>query len=248
MKKLRIVLTAVLLLGLTVGLAGIVRQQMDYRRGAEDYADAQEIARTAPTVSAPAEEPVDEPEEAAVDLTPLREVNEEVVGWIDIPGTEVSYPIVQAADNDYYLTHTWKRESSSVGAIFMDYRSDGGFGDFNTLIYGHRMRNGSMFGCLKDYMDQSYYEQAPTVLLTDDSGTHRYDIFAAYQAKTDAALYTPGADNRDLAEEVLQFAATHNVLRTGISPTAEDSVLTLVTCTGNGYSARWIVQAVLVEE
>lgn len=248
MKKLRIVLTAVLLLGLAVGLAGIVRQQLDYRKGAADYADAQEIARTAPTVSAPAEDPVDEPEEAAVDLTALREINAEVVGWIDIPGTEVSYPIVQAEDNDYYLTHTWKRESSSVGAIFMDYRSDGGFGDFNTLIYGHRMRNGSMFGCLKDYMDQSYYEQAPTVLLTDDSGTHRYDIFAAYQAKTDAALYTPGADNRDLAEEVLQFAATHNVLRTGISPTAEDSVLTLVTCTGNGYSARWIVQAVLVEE
>lgn len=246
MKKLRIVLTVILLLGLAVGLTGIVRQQLDYRKGAEDYADAQEMAK--PVVSAPAEEPVDELETPAVDLAALREVNPEVVGWIEIPGTEVSYPVVQAVDNDFYLTHTWKLESSSVGAIFLDCRSDAGFSDFNTLIYGHRMRDGSMFGCLKDYKTQSYYEQAPTVFLTDDSGTHQYDIFAAYQAKTDAALYIPGADNQSLAEDILQFAAEHNVLDTGLSPAADDRILTLVTCTGNGYSARWIVQAVLTEE
>lgn len=247
LKKLRIALSILLAIGMIVGLAGVLRQRADQTQGAEDYAAAQEIAG----VAAPAdtEEVPDEPEEPAViDLAALQAVNPEVIGWIAIPGTELSYPVVQGTDNDYYLTHTWNRESSSVGAVFLDCRSDADFTDFSSLLYGHRMRNGSMFGSLKHYRDQSYYEQAPAVLLTDAEGTHRYDIFAAYQAKVDAALYLPGADNRAQAEEVLRFAAEHNVLETGISPTPEDQILTLVTCTGTGYSARWIVQAVLTAD
>lgn len=249
MKKIRILFTIVLAIGLIGGLAGIVRQQLDYRKGAEDYAAAQALAGTPAVPDAPVEEPdaAEEPE-TAVDLAPLQAVNPDVQAWIAIPGTDLSYPVVQAADNDYYLTHTWKKESSSVGAIFLDYRSSAQFSDFNTLLYGHRMRNGSMFGSLKSYKDQTYWEQAPSIYLTDANGTHQYDIFAAYQAKTDAALYQPAVDSAEHAEEVLRYAATHSVIDTGISPTADDRILTLVTCTGTGYSARWIVQAVLVEE
>lgn len=249
MKKLRIILSLVLLAGLAAGLTGIIRQQQDYRRGAEDYADAQVIAQPSPAAPAdPAGEAEEDSGETGVDLAALQAVNPEVVGWIDIPGTEISYPVVQAADNDYYLTHTWKKETSSVGAIFMDYRSDAALGDFNTLLYGHRMRNGSMFAGLKNYRDQSFWEASPSIFLTDAGGTHRYDIFAACQAKVDAALYTPGAESQTLADEALTFVSTRNALTTGITPSSDDRILTLVTCTGTGYSARWVVQAVLVPE
>lgn len=252
MKKLRIILSLVLLVGLGVGLTGIIRQQLDYRKGAEDYADAQIIAQQPPSApEAPAQEPEQDDsqtEENTVDLAALRSVNPDVVAWIDIPGTDISYPVVQTTDNDYYLTHTWKKETSSVGAIFMDYRSDAALGDFNTLLYGHRMRNGSMFAGLKDYQDQSFWEAAPSIFLTNADGTHRYDIFAACQAKVDAALYTPGAESQTLANEALTFVSTRNALRTDITPSSEDRILTLITCTGTGYSARWVVQAVLVPE
>lgn len=261
LKKLRIALSILLAVGMIAGLAGVLRQRADQTQGAAEYAAAQEIASVAAPTPANTEEipgapdipeePTGEPdgeEPAGIDLAALQAVNPEVIGWIAIPGTELSYPVVQGTDNDYYLAHTWNRESSSVGAVFLDYRSDAGLTDFNSLLYGHRMRNGSMFGSLKHYKNQSYYEQAPTVLLTDAEGPHRYDIFAAYQAKVDAALYLPGGDDRAQAEEVLRFAAEHNVLETGLSPTPEDQILTLITCTGTGYSARWIVQAVLTAD
>lgn len=86
-----------------------------------------------------------------MDLPALQQVNSDVIGWIAIPGTEISYPLVQDTDNDYYLTHTWNQNSSAVGAIFMDCRCSADFSGFNTIVYGHRMNNGSMFAALKHY-------------------------------------------------------------------------------------------------
>lgn len=271
MRKLRIVLSVALAAGLVCGLAGILRQQLDYRGGTAEYESAREVAglqTAAPAENeahsergesqAPDAAPADPeqgetdpgseaPEEAGIDLSALREINPDVVGWISIPGIDLSYPLLQTSDNEYYLKHTWTRESNSVGAIFLDWRSDAAFGDFNTLIYGHRMRDGSMFAVLNGYEQQSFWEQAPVIEITDGAGTHQYRIFAAYQAKTDADLYRAGEDSRDCAEAILQYAGEHSVLDTGIVPTGTDRILTLVTCTGNGHSARWVVQAVLTE-
>ena len=91
-----------------------------------------------------------------MDLPALQQVNSDVIGWIAIPGTEISYPLVQGTDNDYYLTHTWNQNSSAVGAIFMDCRCSADFSGFNTIVYGHRMNNGSMFAALKHYQKAGF--------------------------------------------------------------------------------------------
>ncbi len=190
----------------------------------------------------------DADELARLNLGALRVFNEDVIGWIRIPGTELNYPLIQGEDNDYYLRRTWKGTYSIMGSIYMDYRNDAGLGDFNTIIYGHRMRNNTMFGELKNYKDKAYRDKAPYVYLLDDEGTHKYEIFAAYEAKVSEKLYTAGLTEEQDKQTVLDTAEKLTVWDTGISPTTEDRVLTLVTCTGMGYHSRWILQAVLVEE
>lgn len=184
---------------------------------------------------------------ASMDFTALREVNDDVIGWITIPGTPVCYPLLQGDDNEYYLDHMWHRGIGSVGSIFMECQNDPGLSDFHTLIYGHRMINGSMFSALKNYKDLSYWQSAPCVYITTDAGTFRYDIFASYEAAVDSPTYQIFFSGYGGMQDFIDSCVERSVLSTGIVPTPDDFILTLSTCTGAGYDTRWVVQAVLRE-
>lgn len=180
-------------------------------------------------------------------LAALREVNPDVRGWILIPGTKLNYPIVQGTDNDYYLNHTWDGISNSGGSVFLECRVSGDFSDFNTIIYGHRMMDGSMFGSLKYYRGQEYYREHPYIYLVDDGGVHRYEVFAAHEADvTSSTYYLVFTDERKTA--FIDDALTHSVIDTGVTPGCNDRILTLSTCTGRGYESRWVVQARLAAD
>ena len=172
--KTRKLLIAVLALALCVSVAMVIRQTLQYREGEAEYAEAEELVEL-PDLSdlepAPAPETEPEPEEepqeeqpvyvdpyadalAAMDFAALREVNSDVLGWILIPGTVISYPLLQGDDNSYYLNHTWKKWTNVVGSIFLECQNSPDLTVFNTLVYGHRMNNGSMFASLKYYKHQ----------------------------------------------------------------------------------------------
>ena len=179
-----------------------------------------------------------------MDFSALRQQNPDVLGWILIPGTRVSYPVVQGTDNSYYLDHTWRGGKNSVGAIFMECRNSSDLSDFNTIIYGHRMNNRSMFGTLSQYKSRSYWQAHPYVYLTDDSGTHRYEIFAAGEVSVDSDVYRLGLRSDSSRQSFLDSCLALSALNTGVTPHTYDKVLTLSTCTGNGHATRWVVQAV----
>lgn len=247
-------------------------QLVQYRQGDETYAQAEELAglpdlSDLPVVdftggsgsvssSASTDGAGEAPEEVPVwqdpyaqalkdmDFSALRQQNPDVLGWILIPGTRVSYPVVQGTDNSYYLDHTWRGGKNSVGAIFMDYRNSGDLSDFNTIIYGHRMNNRSMFGTLSQYKSRSYWQAHPYVYLTDDSGTHRYEIFAAGEVSVDSDVYRLGLRSDSSRQSFLDSCLALSALNTGVTPHTYDKVLTLSTCTGNGHATRWVVQAV----
>ncbi len=263
---------AAVLLCIFLGSTGmLVRELLDYREGDETYAEAEELVDLP---QLPEEDPAPQPEAPAagsaaasepggespvlpvrenlyaeqlknMDFTALRQVNSEVLGWILIPGTRVSYPVLQHSDNQYYLKHTWKKTVSSVGSIFMECQNDSGLSNFNTVIYGHNMNNGSMFGMLKKYKKQSYWAAHPTVYLTTDSGSHAYQVFAAYEVSTVGTTYQLGFSGENSRQSFLDFAMESSVIDTGIVPTTQDSILTLSTCTGHGHATRWVVQAVM---
>lgn len=179
----------------------------------------------------------------SVDLAALREVNEDVVGWIRVPGTKIDYPLMQGEDNDYYLKHTWEGRNNSVGSIFLEHLSSPDLADFNTIVYGHNMKNGSMFASLRKYTQEGYWEQHPYVYILSDAGVYRYEIFAAYKVTLDSPAYGLSFNQSVTRINFLTHALENTQIQTGIIPDLTDRILTLSTCSGAGHTTRWLVQA-----
>ena len=119
------------------------------------------------------------PPRLLVDFDELLTINEDTVAWIDFPGQDISYPVVQGEDNSRYLRWSFYGNSSSSGTLFVDYRNNGLMKDGNTIIYGHNMRNGSMFGLLRRYQEQSHYEEYPYFDVYTPEGVYRCGIISA---------------------------------------------------------------------
>lgn len=250
---------AAVLLALVLAVSGgyIIWKNLDYAKGAEDYkqaADAAGLPQRLEPAKGPSSAQGDgeaDPYAAvlgAVDLDALRAVNADVAGWIAIPDTELSYPLVQGSDNSWYLNHTWSGERSSTGAIFLECKCASDLSDFNTIVYGHRMNNSLMFGSLRSYADEAYWRAHPSIYVTDGRSVYRYDVFAAYEAGVREMPYRLAITEQADKEEFLRFCAERSVIQTGAAPEAPGQVLTLSTCTSSGRSPRrWVVQAGLAQ-
>ena len=122
---------------------------------------------------------------AEKNLDALREVNPDVLGWIEIPGTQLAYPIMDGDDNEYYLEHPWDKKASAAGSIFLERLNNSDLRDFNTLIYGHRMMNGSMFGSLTWTLKPNWYknEDNLNIKLSTTNTNTVWRIFSIYTIK-----------------------------------------------------------------
>jgi len=153
MKKIKIILLFLSLVILSFSLYKIFLINKELKESNEIK---EELIKIAEIPEVPMEEPTN-----SVDFDELKKINSNVVGWIVIEDTQVNYPIVQGKDNSYYLNHSFDKSWNSLGSIFMDYRSSNDFSDYNTFIYGHHTKNGSMFGELYKYMDATFYKEHP---------------------------------------------------------------------------------------
>ena len=249
-RRALILVAALVFLG---SLTMLLKERKDYAAGQDLYEQATQIAAAPPTDAAepaptePEAQPaLPEDKLADISVSALQSEVSQAIGWIRIPDTVLSYPVVQGTDNDYYLTHAWNGTWTSVGSIFMDYRCSADFTDFNTILYGHRMKDGSMFAALKYYRKADYWTQHPHVYIKDSNMTRQYAVFAAYEAPVRSCTYDINPESEEARQAVIDFALEQSVLQTGIVPAATDRILTLSTCTGDGYDSRWVVQAVEV--
>ena len=268
-KRTRWILNCILMLVLLFGLTKFILSELENHRSQQDYNQAVEIAgaqaeeapvQSEPTVAGteeadiPQETQAQLPEDPVmlellnIDLNALREENEDVIGWIFIPDTKINYPLLQWTDNTFYLDHTWTQSNNASGSIFMEYQNSPDFSDFNTIIYGHNMRNGTMFGSLHNYRRPNYWKNHPYVYIVNDHGVFRFDVFAAQSASTQSVIYGLGIESDQRKEEFIRFARDYSFFETDIVPTAEDRILTLSTCTGSGHTNRWVVLSVLNDE
>ena len=173
-----------------------------------------------------------------------KSVNPDVVGWIYIEALDnINYPVVQGDDNETYLHTTYENNYNFAGTIFVDYENSSDFSDCNTLIYGHNMKNGSMFGNLKKFTeDQSTYEKSKYFWILTPEKNYRYEIISAYTTGVNSDTYTlfkgPG-------EEYLNYLNTiqgYSEIKTEATElTVKDKIVTLSTCTGN-EATRFVVQ------
>lgn len=184
-----------------------------------------------------------------VDFDALRETGPDIIGWLTLPDTAINYPVTQADDNEYYLHHLYDGTYNKTGCLFADYENQEDFSDRNTIIYGHNMRDGSMFATLNEYDEQSYFDGHPQMYLVTPGGGYVVEIFTAFVAKpSESGSDTPpwrlsfkddGAYTTWLSE-----MAGRSVIETDVTVTSSDKVLTLSTCTPGGAS-RFIVMGKL---
>ena len=180
------------------------------------------------------------------DFDALLSVNDEIIGWIVIPGTNISYPICQHEDNQYYLEHTSQREPSLVGAIFADYRVEEPFKEFNTILYGHRLLNQTMFSALKTYVEKEVWEKQPYIYVYTPDSVYVYEIYAAFRGDPNGISYDTGIHSEEKKQSFIDYSLSCSEYDTGIIPTTKDSFLTLSTCTGTGHTQRMIIHSVLI--
>lgn len=172
--------------------------------------------------------------EMEVDFKALREKNPDTVGWLYVGSCGISYPIVQGEDNDYYMNHTFEGTVNSSGAIIMDYRDDKYLKDWNTFIYGHNMKNGSMFGSLKKLLkDETLYDSDPYIYVYLPGYIYRYKIFSYYKDKPDSKMYWT-ADTLQEYRQYIRDALSLSVRDLGVETSEENNMITLVTCSGSG--------------
>lgn len=190
------------------------------------------------------EEIVDLTRMLSIDFKLLQRQNPDIVAWLDVPGTNISYPVTKAQNNDYYLNHGANGQRSSSGSIFMDYRNLSDLSDDHTVLYGHNMRNGSMLGGLNKFRQQSFFLKRPYVDLYLPEGRRRFHIFACYEEKADESRFPVTFADEKEQTAYLDSCKRSSYYDTGVSPQAGQHTIMLTTCTGRGYTHRWVVQAV----
>lgn len=188
--------------------------------------------------------------EKNLDWVSLYAENKDIYAWIYIPGTQVDYPVLQnAADDTYYLNHNIDGSYGKPGCIYTEKINSKDFTNYNTVLYGHNMKNGEMFGCLHDYEDKTFFDENPYVYVYTEEKTYVYEIFAAYTATNAHILNTNDFSTQegfaDYLDNVVYNKALTGNFRNDTRVTSDNRIITLSTCTSNS-SKRWLVQAVLV--
>ncbi len=179
-------------------------------------------------------------------ISQLRKQNEDVVGWIKFINLDISYPVMQGSTNDEYLRHTWSGMANNSGSIFMESLNTSDFQDSHTIIYGHNMKDGSMFGKLKNYKEEGGYEKAPYFFIYTENVAYEYQIFAYYDIAEDGDIYCIYYDASDEFGQLVQSMKRHSWIDTGVSVDKNDKVITLSTCSTEGR--RFVVNAVRINE
>ena len=199
-----------------------------------------------------AEDPEDAAPTAAlprIDFDRLQSLCPAAVAWLYGPDSQIDFPVVQAADNSYYLDRAFDGRRNPNGAIFMDYRNRADLSDRNTVLYGHNMKNGAMFGTLKAYREQAYYDAHPVLYLFSPQGNYQVCLFAGGLVPADSPLYeTDGSE--EARRRALDALVEASVFRGASLPEEEDRLLTLSTCDYAYDGARFVLigKLVLLEE
>lgn len=177
-----------------------------------------------------------------VDFTKLLETNPDVIGWLYCPGTVINYPVVQGDDNDYYLHRSLKKKKLAGGTLFADCHCSAELGGCrNLLIYGHNMKNGSMFGVLEHYKKQSFYNKHPVLYYLTPEHNYKIEAFAGYVTKDNASVYGVDSMTEKQFLSFLQQAKKLSSFRSDTICTADDRLITLSTCSYVFENARYVL-------
>lgn len=192
--------------------------------------------------------------EKEIDFAELQTtVNPDIYAWIYIPDTLIDYPVLQhPTDNLYYLNYNLDGSKGYPGCIYTEDYNEKDFSDPNTVIYGHNMKNGTMFAGLHKFEDSIYFEEHPYVYIYTEEKLYVYEIFAAYESGNEHILYNNDFTSEYVyskyLENIFSLRAMSSNVKENVTVTTENRIVTLSTCVANRSDRRYLVQGVLLNE
>ena len=214
----------------------------EYREGEEVYDALIQYAHVPyteeGTLTSAEAKPLEVP---AVDFSSLRAVNPDVVAWLYCENTPINYPVVQGEDNAYYLNHLFDGTRNSAGCLFLDYRNTWNFTDQNSIIYGHNMKNKTMFSILMEYKEQAFYESHPVMFLIAQEGCYTIELFAGFVATTEDNAWQRSFSSQAEQEDWIQAAKEKSTFQSDVNVSSSDKLVTLSTCSYEFNNARYVV-------
>ena len=177
----------------------------------------------------------DDEEKYVVDFEKLKEKNSDIVAWLKVKGTNIETTVVKSTNNDYYLTHNFNKEYNSAGWIFADYKNKVDGTDKNLVIYGHNMRDDSMFGSLKNILNSDWYdnEENTNITLYTENEKCIYKVFSIYKIESEDYYITTEFENDKKFEQFVNTIKKRSIKEFDIDVSESDNILTLSTCANN---------------
>ena len=216
----------------------------EYNKGDKEYKKIQDLVINTDKKDDTKEETF------SVDFEKLLEMNSDVVGWIrfDEP-SEINYPVVQGRDNEEYLKRTFEANTNKLGTLFVDVNNPGDFSGRNTFIYGHNMKNGSMFAQLLKYKDDSFYKEHPYFYIyTPDGKVRTYEIFSAGVVKDTSDSYIMDYADDAAFQTYIDYIKQQSAYPTSAEVTTASKIVSLSTCTNVRDDERFLVHGVMIKE
>lgn len=181
-----------------------------------------------------------------VDFKTLKDKNKDIIAWIYSKDTPINYPVVQYKDNDYYLRRMLDGTYNQAGTIFVDCKNNNNFEDYNTIIYGHNMKNDTMFGTLTNYQCQEYFDEHKEIYLFMENKNFKIQIFAGYTTSSESDIYKfPKTTATN--EKLIKTAIAKSTFKSDIKVSKDDKIVTLSTCSYDFENARYVLLGVLKE-
>ena len=184
-----------------------------------------------------------------VDFNELLKKNPDTVGWIEVKGTNINYPIVQTTDNSYYLNHAFDGSKNEAGWVFMDYRNDPVNFNQNTILYAHSRLTGSMFGSLKNILNSSWYSNKENHIIRLSTPTENtmWQVFSVYTIPKESYYITPNFNSNEAYQEFLNTMKSRSEVEFSAEVNTNDKILTLSTCKDN-FGNRVVMHAKLIKK
>lgn len=193
--------------------------------------DEQEIHEELIDIANIPEEPEKVEEDFKINFEELLSINPNIVGWIQVEGTNINYPIVQGKDNTYYLKHNYYNKYSSVGAIYMDATANSDFSSLNTFIYGHYTQQGIMFGQLGQFMNQSFYESHKNIYIYTPEQNYVVEVFSVHVDDASSPSYQMNFTTTEAYKKYLDLMIEKSQIKSNIEvDSTTDKIVTLYSC------------------
>lgn len=241
--KLLLALSLVIVL---IAAVNVLRLSGEYQKGINEYRALEEYVTITEEKTGEKESQI--PVSVDVDFSELKAMNEDFIAWIYYEPLEISYPVVKGIDNDFYVKNTFEKEINSSGAIFMDFLNRTDFTDYNSIIYGHNMRNGTMFGSLQELLDDtSMIEENPYFYIFAEDKAYMYEIFAAYITDEASKTYDLIGDEAGQSDYI-SYINQNAGYRSEKELNNTDRIVTLSTCYGLHSRNRTVIHGVLIAQ